>query len=70
MTDIRRAVAVDRATNDQLKKDVIYEVVVVSDDEIRVYHTPRNDHLEVFRELRRSGGRWRNAGVALASRGG
>jgi hypothetical protein len=70
MTDIRTAVAIDRAANEQPEEDTIYEILVVTDDRIRVYHTPRNDHLEIFRGIRRVGGRWRNEGIALATRGG
>jgi hypothetical protein len=64
MADVQAAVAVDQASRRGQNKE-IYEVVIAWEDEIHIYHMPRNNHLEVFDIVRRVRGQWRTDGRAI-----
>lgn len=58
MDDVRAAVAVDQSGSDRLPRD-IHEIEITSDTEIHIYGTRRNNHLEIYREVKLVRGQWR-----------
>ena len=58
MADIRAAVAAHQSDRGQMSHDVA-AIDIVSDREIHIYPGLRNNHLEIYREVKLVRGRWR-----------
>jgi hypothetical protein len=66
--DIRAAMAADKADTGNLFRDRIYEIDVISRDEMHMYHSRRENGLWNHAIIQRIDGKWESVGgIAITS---